>query len=44
VELLDRRKAVYREQDDLERALIRFFEEIEEADFDREKTKAKWTR
>lgn len=41
VELLDRRKAVYREQEDLERALSRFFDEIEDADFDREKTKAK---
>jgi DNA repair exonuclease SbcCD ATPase subunit len=40
-ELLDRRKAVYRDQEDLERELRRFFAEIEEADFDREKTKAK---
>jgi predicted ATPase len=40
-ELLDRRKAVYREQEDLECSLSRFFAEIEDADFDREATKAK---
>ena len=40
-ELLDRRKAVYREQEDMERELRRFFDAIEDADFDREKTKAK---
>ena len=42
-ELLDRRKAVYREQEDLERELKLFFDEIDDADFDREKTKAKLT-
>ncbi|HUU14686.1 MAG TPA: AAA family ATPase [Terriglobia bacterium] len=39
MELLDRRKAVYREQEDLENALKSFFRQIEDADFDRDKAK-----
>jgi len=39
MELLDRRKSLYGELEDLERALKGFFDEIEEAEFDREKIK-----
>lgn len=39
MEILDRRKSTYREPEDLEKALNGFFQQIEEADFDRTKIK-----
>jgi hypothetical protein len=39
MELLDRRRAVYREQEDLENALRTLFKTMQDADFDRAKTK-----
>lgn len=39
IELLDRRKAVYREPEDLEHRVKVFFDELLDSDFDREKTR-----